>query len=139
MRKRRDDRDERGHSLTVFVAVVVAALILMAGLVVDGGAQSAASRKAHQVAAQAARAGTDAGATARAGGREADSAEMLAAARQVLAGSGVQGTATVSGGAVEVRTRVSTDTVFLSIIGIRTLSAEADATSVLLASDRAGG
>ena len=33
-------RDQRGMSLSVFVAVVVLALLLVAGLVVDGGAQA---------------------------------------------------------------------------------------------------
>ena len=125
-------RDERGTSLTVFVATVVAALILVAGLVVDGGAQSTAARRCEQVAAQAARAASDAGAAARAGGRRPDSAQMLAAAREVIAGSGVTGDAAVAGGAIRVRTQARVDTVFLSVIGVSSLGAEGEAEAVLL-------
>lgn len=125
--------DERGNALTAFVAVVVAALVLTAGLVVDGGAQSTASRRCHQVAAQAARAATDAGATSRAAGVGVDPGVMVAAAQQVIDGSGVTGTVVVRGGIVRVQTRARTDTVFLSIIGITTLGAEAEAEAVLMA------
>lgn len=127
-------RDERGNTLTVFVAVVVAALVLMAGLVVDGGAQSTASRRCHQVAAQAARAATDAGAAGKAAGSGADPAAMVRAAREVLDASGLTGTVTVAGGAVRVQTQARTSTVFLSLIGIGSLGAEAEAEAVLLSS-----
>ena len=42
---RRPCPDERGVSLSAFVAVVVVALLAMGGLVIDGGAQSSARRE----------------------------------------------------------------------------------------------
>lgn len=126
-------RDERGHALSVFVVTVVAALILMAGLVVDGGAQSAATRRAEQVASQAARAAMDAGATSRIGGAGTDAAAMYAAAQGVLGASGMDGSVTITGDAVLVRTRTSTPTVFLSLAGIGSLPARGEATAVLRA------
>ena len=39
-------RDQRGQALSVFVAVAVVALLLVCGLVVDGGRQAASARRA---------------------------------------------------------------------------------------------
>ena len=123
-------RDERGQSVSVFVLVVVTALLLVAGLVIDGGAQSAAARRAEQAASEAARAALDAGVTARAAGTSADPAAMATAAREVLAARGVEGTVTFQAGRVRVETATDTPTIFLSIIGVTRLhasgSAEAD-------------
>lgn len=131
-------RDERGQALSVFVGTVTAALLLTAGLVVDGGAQSTATRRCEQVAAQAARAATDAGTVARVGGGGPDPTAMLAAARRVLDGSGVHGSVTVSGGAVHVTTRTATETVFLSLMGVTTLSSRGEAEAILLGSGGGG-
>ncbi len=126
-------RRERGVSLSAFVATIVTALLMMGGLVIDGGAQSTAARQCQQVAAEAARAASDVSAPRRAAGLEGDAGAALAAARAVIEGHpGVTGEAAVAGGVVTVRTRRTTPTIFLSLIGIGSLSAQGEATSVLL-------
>lgn len=121
---------ERGASLSALFAVVVVALLLVAGLVVDGGAQNSAQRRAEAVAAQAARAGADADTTARlAGGRDRNA--VLAAARQVLTSEGLDGEVTVQGDRVVVRTRTTAETTFLSLIGIKRLRARGEAAAEL--------
>lgn len=127
-------RDQRGQALSSFVAVVVAALLLVAGLVVDGGAKVSAARTAQAAASAAARAGVDAGATSRAAGARVDVGAVTAAARGVLAERGAAGTVAVVGGRVTVEARVSTPTVFLGLIGISRLDAAGSASSELRAS-----
>lgn len=61
-------RDQRGLSLSPFLVILLPALLVMIGLVVDGGAQAAAARHAERVAASAARAGSDAAAADRLSG-----------------------------------------------------------------------
>lgn len=116
-------RDERGQSVSVFVIVVFAALIMTAGLVIDGGQKVAAASRAETAAAGAARAATNAGLTqSLAGASPADAS--LRAARAFLSGQpGVTGSASVSNGVVTVRTRASERTLFLSLIGIDSVSA----------------
>lgn len=47
-------RDERGQSVSVFVTVVFAAMIMTAGLVIDGGQKITAASRAETAAAGAA-------------------------------------------------------------------------------------
>lgn len=124
--------DERGNSLSAFVLVVVAALIMVAGLVIDGGAQVTATRRAEQAASEAARAAVDAGAPARASGHVAPDHVLRSAAEGVLTARGVVGTVEIDRGTARVRTTVSTRTVFLSIVGIDSLTAHGQADAVLV-------
>ena len=103
------------------------ALLLGAGLVVDGGAQSAASRRAEQAAAQAARAALDATAPTRAAGVAPDVAAAVRAGEDALGATGVSGSVRVTAGRVRVETQTSVPTVVLSLIGVRTLSARGSA------------
>jgi len=124
--------NERGQSLSVFVTVVVVALLLVAGLVVDGGAQVDASRRAEGAAALAARAAADSTATARLAGKGVDRLAAVAAAREVLeAHPGIEGDVVVQGDQVQVSTRTTTPTVLLNLIGIRELRATGSATAEL--------
>jgi len=110
--------DDRGQSLSVFVLVVIGAVFLTTGLVVDGGQQATAVSRAESVAAGAARAGGNAAATRAVVGTP-DVAAAVRAARQFLAGSpGVTGTVTVRDGRVIVTTSSVAQTIFLSAIGI---------------------
>ena len=111
-------RNERGLSITPFVSVVFAALILTAGLVIDGGQKVAATSRAETAAAGASRAAGNAAATQELGaGNPAGAA--VTAARNYLAGEpGVTGSVTVSAGIVEVTTRATQPTILLSMIGI---------------------
>lgn len=121
-------RDERGQSVTVFFAVVVVALLLVCGLVVDGGRQATATREAQAVAAAAARAATDAATGALLAGGDGYQ-PGLEAGRRLLAGSGMQGTVTPLTGGVRVETSTSVPTVFLSLVGITSLPARGSATA----------
>lgn len=123
-------RDERGASASVFVAVAMLALVLVAGLVVDGGAQVRAERLAQVAAARAVREGSDARAPSALVGQDG-AAPALAAARDSLASDGVQGSVELDGDAVVVHTTTSVDTVFLSLVGIDHLSAHGQARGVL--------
>lgn len=124
-------REERGQALSVFVAVSVLGLLLMCGLVVDGGAQAEAARRAQSAAAMAARSALDTTATARLAGAEPEVGRAVAAARQVLRAHGVQGDISLRAGQVEVTTSTQVETVFLSLIGINTLRATGSATAEL--------
>ena len=54
------NNDDLGQSVSVLVAVSLMALLLIAGLVIDGGAHAAATRRAEMAASGAARAAVDA-------------------------------------------------------------------------------
>lgn len=122
---------ERGASISALFCGVVMALLLVAGLVVDGGAQVQARRSAEAVAAQAARAGSDASAAGRLVGRDGTS-EALAAASAVLAAHPeVQGQAVLDAGVLRVSTTASTPTTFLTLVGIDSLGARGSAAAEL--------
>ena len=96
--------DERGQ-VTAFVVVFTAALLLLAGLVVDGGLVLAAQRRAADEAEAAARAGAQAVdiPTYRASGTFVlDAQKARGAALAYLAQTGHQGEATVAGDRVSV-------------------------------------
>ena len=125
--------DERGQAVSVFIVVVVAAMIITAGLVVDGGQQITAATRAEVAAAGAARAATDASATNALAGRSGAGPAVLAA-RAYLAGQpGVEGSVQVSSGVVTVSTSAREPTVFLSAIGIGSVQATGTATATLIA------
>ena len=126
-------RDERGQALSTFVAASMLALLLMCGLVVDGGAQAQAATRAQSAAALAARAAVDTTATARLADRQPDHGKAIAAARAVLARHDVEGEVALRAGQVEVRTTTQVETIFLSLIGITTLAASGSATAELQA------
>lgn len=116
---------DRG-SVTIWLALASFAMIVLVGLAVDLSGQVYAQQHAIDIAGQAARvAGQQVdeaqavhGTTAR-----ADTAQAVAAARAYLSSSGLDGTVTVTDGgtAVQVTTRATYRTRFLSIIGISTL------------------
>lgn len=121
---------ERGASLSALVSVVVVAVFLVAGLVVDGGAQVAAHRRAEVVAAHAVHSGTDASAAERLVGRDG-SAPALAAARAVLAAEGLDGEVTVDAGVLTATTRARSATTFLGLLGVDHLEATGSASARL--------
>lgn len=118
-------KTDRG-SASAFVAVAVLALLLMAGLVVDGGSKVRAIQRADRLAGEA----------GRAAGQQVDIAEAIAgrrprvapdaaveAARRYLAHAGVEGVVTVSEDRREVSIDVTTSvpTVFLGLVGVQAL------------------
>ncbi len=117
-------------SVSVLVAVLGFALLLMLGLVVDGGRQLIAYRRAANDAEQAARAGAGAlnPAGLRTGTYSLDPAAAAAAARRYLSASqsGGQITAsgiTVTGNTVAVAVTIRRTMTFLAGVGITGVSA----------------
>ena len=135
-RDRLQDDGDRG-SLTAYLLIMTVALVLLAGLVLDGGAALTAHGTAADTAQQAARAGADAldGTSLRAGtpaGLTANPAAARAAAAGVLDAAGVTGDITVNGATVTVTARASKSTAILTIVGIGQVGGTATATAVPL-------
>jgi len=118
--------------MTGFLAVLLPALLLLAGLAVDGADALSAREAALSEASQAARAGVAAVEVHRAC-LGVDSAAAAAAATAFMAAAGHPGTAAVVGDTVVARVEpFQVPTTFLSLIGIDsfTVSATAAARSV---------
>lgn len=130
-RSRSVRRCERGLSLAVVVAMSMTMVVLILGLVVDGGRQLAAQQEAEAIAQRAARSGVDASAAGELLGR-VDHAAADRAASRVLAESGVPGATLAAAGRLRVTTSVQKPTVFLSVIGIGTVTGTGEAEARLL-------
>jgi hypothetical protein len=127
-------RDERGLSMTPFVVVIMAALIMTAGLVIDGGQKVAAASRAEAVAAGASRAAGNAAATQELGGHDPVSTAVRAALTYLAGQPGVAGSVTVTSGIVSVRTQATEPTIFLAVIGIETVQGTGFAQANIVAS-----
>jgi len=127
--------DERG-SITVWMALSSFAMIFLVGLAVDLGGQVHTHERAHDVAAQAARAGGEevAGSAAVQGHDLVVSpAAARAAAQRYLDAAGVTGTVTITGGdTLTVRVNDTYDSQFLGLIGINHLEVTGTATARLI-------
>lgn len=128
----RPPRNERGMALAVLILLWIGALIIVAGLVVDGAQQVTAARRAESVAAGAARAAADASGSYRLAGRNDPGAGLAAARAYLAADEEVTGTATLVEGIVRVDTQSSRPTIFLSVIGINEVRAKASAEADLI-------
>ena len=122
LRQRLARSDSEAGSVTVFAAITVLGLLILCGLVVDGGAKLRAVQQADRVATEAARAAgqvADPAALA-AGDASVDRQGAVNAANSFLAASSATGTATISadGTAVEITVTTSAPTVFLGLIGV---------------------
>jgi Flp pilus assembly protein TadG len=129
------DRD--AGSVTLFVVIVALGLLVLAGLVVDGGAKVRAAQRADRVAAEAARAAgqaVDATAILRGQAIRVDAAKALAAAQAHLRAAGVEGSASVTAGGshVVVTTSARVPTIFLGLIGVPDLTAQGRAEAALV-------
>ena len=124
-------RDDRGQ-VTAFVVVMVAALILCAGLVIDGGLALAARVRAQDEAQSASRAGAEQInlATYRASGTVVlDPTHAVSAAEGYLGGTGDRGQVSVNGDVVTVTVEATQPTQILGIVGLRSLSVSATASA----------
>lgn len=129
---------ERGGSQTIMVLLIMVSLILVAGLVVDGGRKVAAAERAEAAAAGAARAGEDASAAGRLAGRIDTTAAVLAARRYLARTPEVSGSVQLLvGGKLQVTTQSSRPTVYLSAIGLSTVTGRGDAVAQLMQSQGA--
>ncbi len=126
-------RSERGQAISLFIAVLVPALLLIVGLVVDGGQQSLGARKAEFAAAAAARAAVDATAAQRLAGQRPNTALAVQAARESLAAEpDVRADIDLlADGRIRVRTQTSVRTILLSLVGINALDARGEAAADL--------
>jgi hypothetical protein len=116
----------------VFVVVMTAALILVAGLVLDGGLTLAARERALGEAQQAARAGAQAInlATYRQNGTLVlDPAQAVADARRYLAATGYQGTVQVTANVVTVQVTVTQQMQILDAAGLGSITVHASASA----------
>lgn len=132
------DEPDRG-SVTLMVAVLFAALVALAGIVVDGGAKLTGDENAAAVAQEAARAGAtsvDSGSAYGSGAFAVDGAQAQAAARAYLSGAGYTNFAVGARGpdAMSVRVTITRPTTFLSIIGIDTFTCTGTAVASLVTS-----
>jgi hypothetical protein len=112
--------DESG-TVTAFVVIFALALLLMAGLVLDGGLTLAAKVQAIDDAQGAARAGAQAIdiPTYRATGQiTLDPTEATADAQRYLTSSGHTGTVAVNGNQVTVTVSITQPTQILSLAGV---------------------
>lgn len=107
-------------SISAFVAVAALALIVVAGLVVDGGRILAARRQAADIAADAARAGAQQldERRLRAGTVALDPGAAHAAVSAHLAATPATGVARVRDGAVVVDARLPVRTLLLAVVGV---------------------
>jgi Flp pilus assembly protein TadG len=145
-RARQGQRDRDRGSAALWLAIVMVALLAMAGLVLDGGTALAARGQAADVAQAAARAGADAlapDAVFGGGGAASLTATESAAdtaAQHVLAAAGLTGEVTVTAQSVTVTAHAIRHTAILSAIGIDEVHGSASATAfTLLGTTTAGG
>lgn len=132
----RDAYDESG-SVTLFCCISVVGLLVLVGLVVDGGAKVRALQRADRLAAEAGRAGGQAINVSAAVAGDAptvDKQAAILASQAYLRASGVTGTVSVTdaGRALVVDVTSTTDTVFLGLIGVNTLTVHGSAKVVLV-------
>lgn len=131
----RPDVEERG-SITVWLALSSFVMIVLVGLTVDLGGQVHAHERAHDLAAQAARAGgEEVEAAAAIQGRElvVGPAAARAAAERYLTAAGVDGTVAIHDGqTITVTVHDSYDAKFLGLIGIHRLNVTGTATARLI-------
>jgi len=127
-------RGDRGQ-VTAFVATVMLALFVLAGLVIDGGYALAARRRAIDEANGAARAGgqaVDLAAYRATGAFHLDPAGAIAAARAYMAPTGHEATVAIVGDRVQVRVTIAQPMALLGVVGIDelTVSGRGEARSV---------
>ena len=124
--------NQRGVSMSVFACGAIMVLLILAGLVVDGAAQLAAHQRANTGAAQVARFAMDAAAPYLADGQDGRTVALAAAWANAAQYDDLAFSITLDGsGALHIDTATSVRTVFLTLIGIPTLSASGHAVAVV--------
>jgi Flp pilus assembly protein TadG len=125
-------RSGDGGQITVFVVVMTVALILVAGLVLDGGLTLAARERALNEAQQAARAGAQAINLAvyrQNGTLVLDPAQAAAASHRYLAATGYQGSVQVTGNVVTVDVTATQRMQILDAAGLGAITVHASASA----------
>jgi hypothetical protein len=134
-RRRRRGRAMAADSgqITAFVVVMATALILVAGLVLDGGLTLTARERALGLAQEAARAGAQGInlAAYRQTGNLVLSPTLAAAdAQRYLASTGTQGTVQVTGNTVTVTVTITQRTQILDAAGLSAITVHASASAI---------
>lgn len=128
-------RDERG-SISIWLVTSSFVMMMLVGLAVDLGGQVHAKQRAHDVAAQAARAGgqqVQAAPAIEGGNLAIDTAAAKQAAEDYLAAAHVVGTVTISDGdTITVDVTNSYHPMFLGAIGIGPLTVTGGASARLI-------
>ena len=118
-------REDQNGRVTAFVVILVTAILLFAGLTLDGGLALAAKVRAIGEAQEAARAGAqeiDLAAYRANGALRLAPQQASAAARAYLAAAGHAGTVSVAGDTVNVTVTVSQSTRLLGLVGVDSLT-----------------
>jgi Putative Flp pilus-assembly TadE/G-like len=120
-------------SITAFVVVMATALVLLAGLVLDGGLTLAARERALNLAQEAARAGAqgiDLAVYRQTGNLVLSPAMADADAEQYLASTGTQGAVLVTGNTVTVTVTITQRMQILDAAGLFAVTVHASASAV---------
>jgi Flp pilus assembly protein TadG len=124
--------DAEEGSVSAFVVLLLVAVFVLLGLVVDGGSAVTAQQAAYDEAEQAARAG--AGALSvdalRSGSVQLDQNRAVAVAEAFTVAAGHRGIATTAAGVVRVQLDYRIHTEILGIVGITTLPVSASASAI---------
>lgn len=132
MRRRPDWQPRDEGSVTLFVVVAVVGLLVLIGLVVDGGTKVRALQRADHLAAEAGRAGgqaIDVPAAITGAPPTLDARAAVSAAQAYLRANGVTGTVSVgdAGQSLTVNVTTTANTVFLGLVGVNTITVHGSA------------
>jgi hypothetical protein len=119
----RDGEDGSGGGMSLVLLLCAVALLVVLGLVVDGGAKAQALDRANRIAMEAAAAGAQAFTT---GGGEVNAAAADAAVQNYLAAEGVSGEAQIQANRVDVNVTLTKPTKMLSMVGIDEITVTGD-------------
>lgn len=114
--RRDEDGSAGGFALIALLGCIC--LLIVLGLVVDGGAKASSADRANRIAMEAARAGAQV--------LTVGSGSVDQAVQAYLAVEGVTGTSTVAGDRVDVTVHFSAPTKILSMIGINEIGTKGE-------------
>ena len=119
----RDGEDGSGGGMSLVLLLCAVALLVVLGLVIDGGTKAQALDRANRIAMEAAAAGAQAVTT---GGGDVNAAAADAAVQDYLAAEGVTGDAQIQANRVDVAVTLTTPTKMLSMVGIDEITVTGD-------------
>ena len=119
--------------MSVFACGAVLALLMVAGLAVDGTAQMMARERAHAAAAQVARFAVDASAPYQIDGGDGRNVALTAAHTAAAEYTDLTFDITMDGaGTLHIVAKTSINTVFLGLVGVSSLKAQGQASAIII-------